>query len=185
MVKTVSKMLPLGIQAPRFTLPDVTTGKMVSLKEQEHAKATVIMFICNHCPYVKHISQELAKLGNDYMPKDVRFIAINSNDTEQYPDDSPENMKQTALEQHYPFPYLFDETQEVAEAYQAVCTPDFFVFDSDLNLAYRGQLDESRPGNNIQPNGQSIREALDALLAGKSLTMEQKPSVGCNIKWKD
>lgn len=185
MVKTASTMLPLGTQAPHFTLPDVITGKMVSLTERDNAKATVIMFICNHCPYVKHVNPELTRLANDYMPSGVRFIAINSNDIEKYPDDSPDNMRKTALEQGYPFPYLFDKTQEVAQAYQAACTPDFFIFNETLKLVYRGQLDDSRPGNAIEPNGKSIRDALDALLADKPVPENQQPSIGCNIKWKE
>ncbi|KTD21146.1 thioredoxin family protein [Legionella londiniensis] len=185
MVKTASTMLPLGTQAPHFTLPDVITGKMVSLTERDNAKATVIMFICNHCPYVKHVNPELTRLANDYMLSGVRFIAINSNDIEKYPDDSPDNMRKTALEQGYPFPYLFDKTQEVAQAYQAACTPDFFIFNETLKLVYRGQLDDSRPGNAIEPNGKSIRDALDALLADKPVPENQQPSIGCNIKWKE
>lgn len=143
------------------------------------------MFICNHCPYVKHVNKELTRLANDYLPKGVNFIAINSNDVENYPDDSPENMKKTALAEGYPFPYLFDETQEVAKAYQAACTPDFFVFDANLVLVYRGQLDDSRPGNQVEVTGNSIRKALDSLLADQPIKFEQKPSLGCNIKWKD
>lgn len=177
-------MLPLGTQAPAFSLQDVVTGKIVSLK-QANQVATVIMFICNHCPYVKHVNQALIQLANDYMDKGVRFIAINSNDIANYPDDAPEKMKATALELGYPFPYLFDDTQEVAMAYQAKCTPDFFVFDETYELVYRGQLDNSRPGNNIDVSGESIREALDCLVEKKPVsTVEQKPSLGCNIKWK-
>jgi thiol-disulfide isomerase/thioredoxin len=142
------------------------------------------MFICNHCPYVKHINKELTRLANDYMKKDVNFIAINSNDVMNYPDDSPENMRITAREQAFPFPYLFDEAQEVAKAYQAACTPDFYVFDSNLVLVYRGQLDDSRPGNKIAVTGDSIRNVLDCLLNNKPISIEQKPSLGCNIKWK-
>ena len=142
------------------------------------------MFICNHCPFVKHINSELTKLANDYLKLNVQFIAINSNDIENYPDDSPQNMKKTALIEAYPFPYLYDETQEVAKAYHAVCTPDFFIFDANLALIYRGQLDDSRPGNNQPVNGASIRHALDCALEGKANTKEQLPSIGCNIKWK-
>jgi thiol-disulfide isomerase/thioredoxin len=185
MAKTASSMLPLGTHAPQFSLLDVVSGKTVSLNGNTDAKATVIMFICNHCPYVKHVNKELSHLTNDYKNKGVRFIAINSNDVNKYPDDSPENMKKTALEQNYPFPYLFDETQEVAKAYQAACTPDFFVFDKDIMLSYRGQLDDSRPGNNIKVNGNSIRLALDCLLNDKPVPEHQKPSMGCNIKWKE
>lgn len=185
MAKTASTMLPLGTYAPQFSLIDVVSGKPVSLKGNKDALATVIMFICNHCPYVKHVNKELTRLANDYMCKEIRFIAINSNDIDKYPDDSPENMKKIALEQDYPFPYLFDETQEVAKAYQAACTPDFFVFNKDNMLSYRGQLDDSRPGNHIKVNGNSIRLALDCLLNNKPIPDLQKPSMGCNIKWKE
>ncbi len=185
MAKTPSSMLPLGTQAPAFSLIDVVSGKIISLKKQINCTATVIMFICNHCPYVKHVNSALIRLANDYTPKDIRFIAINSNDVTNYPDDSPEFMLKTARELNYPFPYLFDETQEVANAYQAKCTPDFFVFDKQYALVYRGQLDDSRPGNNIKPSGSSIRHALDCILTGKPVPDDnQKPSLGCNIKWK-
>jgi thiol-disulfide isomerase/thioredoxin len=185
MAKTPSSMLPLGTHAPQFSLVDVISGKKKELSSFKAAKSTVIMFICNHCPYVKHVNKELTRLANDYLPKGVNFIAINSNDVENYPDDSPENMKKTALAEGYPFPYLFDETQEVAKAYQAACTPDFFVFDANLVLVYRGQLDDSRPGNQVEVTGNSIRQALDSLLANQPIKFEQKPSLGCNIKWKD
>ncbi len=185
MVKTLSSMLPLGTYAPQFSLLDPLSGKTVSLNEPKKSLATVIMFICNHCPYVKHVNKELPRLANDYINKGVRFIAINSNNAEDYPDDSPEHMKATATQQGYPFPYLFDETQEVARAYQAACTPDFFVFDKNMMLAYRGQLDDSRPGNKIKVNGNSIRMALDCLLADKPVPEHQIPSIGCNIKWKE
>jgi thiol-disulfide isomerase/thioredoxin len=185
MAKTPSFMLPLGTQAPGFSLTDVSSDLSINLTASDkHDTATVICFICNHCPYVKHINQALTQLANDYMPKQIRFIAINSNDTANYPDDSPENMKRIAETEQYPFPYLFDATQEVAKAYHATCTPDFFVFDQDLMLTYRGQLDDSRPGNGLTPDGASIREALDCLIAGKPVLQDQKPSIGCNIKWK-
>ncbi|KGP63864.1 thioredoxin [Legionella norrlandica] len=184
MARTPSNMLPLGTIAPHFELEDVTTGKKIQLSSIPQHPATVIMFICNHCPFVKHISDELTRLANDYIPKGVRFLAINSNDVENYPEDSPENMIQTAKANQYPFPYLFDETQDVARAYKAACTPDFFIFDYDLSLAYRGQLDDSRPSNDIPVTGNSIRQALDCLLNDKPLDFEQKPSLGCNIKWK-
>ena len=178
-------MLPLGTQAPEFSLIDVVNGKTVGLNKQNDNTGTVIMFICNHCPYVKHVNPELVRISNDYMHKDIRFIAINANDTQNYADDSPENMRKTALELNYPFPYLFDETQEVAMAYQAKCTPDFFVFNNKHSLVYRGQLDDSRLGNKIKLTGKSIRAALDCLLANKPVASEgQKPSLGCNIKWK-
>jgi len=186
MVKTASSMLPLGTQAPDFLLVDVVTGNSVTLQrsDDEPDAATVIMFICNHCPYVKHLNQAITQLAHDYLQKNVGFIAINANNAEAYPDDSPENMKNTATEQGYPFPYVFDETQEVAKAYQATCTPDFFVFDQDLSLAYRGQFDASRPGNGIPTDGSSIREALNNILRGETVAGNQKASIGCNIKWK-
>ena len=186
MAKTPSTMLPLGTQAPGFSLTDVTTDTPVSLHTSDSQPiATVICFICNHCPYVKYINQALTQLANDYIPRNIRFIAINANDTDIYPDDSPENMKITAEKEGYPFPYLFDETQEVAKAYRAACTPDFFVFDTNLKLTYRGQLDDARPGNNITPTGESIRNALDYLIRGETVPYDnQKPSIGCNIKWR-
>ena len=185
MVKTASSMLPLGTQAPDFLLTDVVTGKSVSIQRSDTPEAAmVIMFICNHCPYVKHLNQAITQLAHDYLKKNVGFIAINSNNADAYPDDSPENMKKTAQEQGYPFPYVFDETQEVAKAYQATCTPDFFIFDQDLLLAYRGQFDASRPGNNIPIDGSSLRTALDHILRSESVPEDQKPSIGCNIKWK-
>jgi thiol-disulfide isomerase/thioredoxin len=185
MARTESTMLPLGTKAPQFDLPDTITGKHVQLNHSPQHIATVIMFICNHCPFVKHISPELTRLANDYIPKNIRFIAISSNDVVHYPDDAPELMKLNAEQNHYPFPYLYDETQEVAKAYQAACTPDFFVFDRELKLVYRGQLDDSRPGNNLPVNGESLRKALDCLLENKNLDLAQKPSIGCNIKWKN
>ena len=184
MAKTTSIMLPLGTQAPDFTLPDVISGVSVSLNPSQPAHATVIFFICNHCPYVKHINHALVSLAHDYIPRDIRFIAINSNDVDHYPDDSPDNMKNIARELAYPFPYLYDETQEVALAYQAACTPDFFVFDKALTLVYRGQLDDARPGNGQTPDGHALRGALDHILTNTPITAIQKPSMGCNIKWK-
>lgn len=185
MAKTESTMLALGTQAPSFSLVDTVSGKTVSLAQADNPTATVIMFICNHCPYVRHINTELSRLANDYMSRNVRFIAINSNDTMRYPDDAPDKMRQTALEEKYPFPYLFDETQEVAKAYQAACTPDFFIFNNELTLVYRGQLDDSRPGNQIPPNGSSVRTALDCIINNNAIPALQKPSIGCNIKWKE
>jgi len=180
-----STMFPLGKQAPSFALVNAIDGNVVRLEDIKSDVATVIMFICNHCPFVKHVQHELVRLANDYQPKGVTFVAINSNDVEKYPDDSPENMKKVAEELGYPFPYLFDETQEVAKAYQAACTPDFYVFDRELKCVYRGQLDDSRPGNNIPVTGASIRAALDALLSGNPVPELQKPSIGCSIKWKE
>jgi thiol-disulfide isomerase/thioredoxin len=184
MAKTPSTMLALGTKAPHFKLKDVVHGELISIDDSTQAKATVVMFICNHCPYVKHVNPELVLLAEDYNQKDVRFIAINSNDVKTYPDDSPLNMKQVATELNYPFPYLFDETQEVAQAYQAACTPDFFVFNHTNDLVYRGQLDDSRPGNGIELSGHSIRLALDSILHDKPVPSDQRPSIGCNIKWK-
>lgn len=184
MALTESKMLHLGTEAPDFTLIDTVSGKQKSLAELKSSVATVVMFICNHCPFVKHVQHELVKLANDYQAKGINFIAISSNDVEHYPDDAPAKMSQVAEQLHYPFPYLYDESQAVAKAYQAACTPDFYIFDKTLKLVYRGQLDDSRPGNNIPVTGKDIRAALDNILAGKPLSEEQKPSIGCNIKWK-
>lgn len=184
MAQTQSNMFPLGQSAPDFTLPDAVTNQEKSLQDLRSEIATVIFFICNHCPFVKHIQQHLVQLANDYLPKKISFIAINSNDAEQYPDDSPENMKIVAEQFQYPFPYLYDETQEVAKAYQAACTPDFYIFDHELKCVYRGQFDDSRPGNDIPVTGESIRTALEQILRGEPVTVEQKPSIGCNIKWK-
>lgn len=184
MVMTPSNMLPLGSQAPDFTLPDTVSGREISLQSIKSPIATVIMFICNHCPFVKHVQTELAQLAEAYQPKGITFIAISSNDVENYPDDAPDLMKIEAQQAGYSFPYLYDEAQAVAKAYDATCTPDFFVFDSNLQCAYRGQLDDSRPGNNKPVTGKDMRAALDALLQGKQPDPDQKPSVGCNIKWK-
>jgi peroxiredoxin len=183
MAQTPSTMLPLGTSAPAFALPDTVSNRSLSLEQLKSDKATVVMFICNHCPFVKHVQKELVRLAHDYQPKGVAFIAISSNDAASYPDDAPDKMKQFATALGFPFPYLYDETQDVAKAYQAACTPDFFVFDPALRLAYRGQLDDSRPGNGKPVTGRDIRAALDALLAGKPVSPEQKPSIGCNIKW--
>lgn len=185
MAKTPSSMVPLGTSAHAFSLLDVVSNNIVKLPEASAHKAVVIMFICNHCPFVKHVSKEIAHLANDYMSKNILFLAINSNDVSSHPDDSPEHMISTAEQNKYPFPYLYDETQQVAKAYNAACTPDFFIYDQALHLAYRGQLDDSRPGNNIEPDGSSIREALDCILDNKPAPQQQKPSIGCNIKWKE
>lgn len=184
MAKTFSTMLPLGTPAPHFALKDVVSQKLITFGSQRPAKASVIMFICNHCPYVQHVNPELTRLANDYIPKQVQFIAINSNDIQHYPADAPELMREMAIQHQYPFPYLFDATQEVAKAYQAACTPDFFVFDSQQLLVYRGQLDDSRLGNDKPCNGESIRRALDAILTAQPVDELQKPSLGCNIKWR-
>ncbi len=184
MVKTASSMLPLGTHAPDFTLPDPQNGELKGLQSLRGTKGTVVMFICNHCPYVIHVAPELARLGREYIDKGINFIAINSNDVINYPDDSPEKMVLEVQKQGYSFPYLFDESQKIAKAYQAVCTPDFFVFDDQLSCVYRGQLDDSRPGNQIALSGQDLRAALNCLIEGKEVNPDQKPSVGCNIKWK-
>lgn len=184
MALTPSNMMPLGTRAPDFRLRCAVSGKEYTLDDLKSDKATVIMFICNHCPYVKHVQNGLVELANDYIPRGVSFIAINSNDVEKYPEDSPENMKKVAERLGYPFPYLFDETQDVARAYNAACTPDFYIFDGDLNCVYRGQMDGSRPGSGIPVTGEHIRKALDDILEGKSIDEEQIPSIGCNIKWK-
>src|ERR1051326_363655 len=184
MALTPSTMISLGTKAPEFTLPDTVSGKNLSLQNLKSEKGTLIMFICNHCPFVKHVNTELVKLASDYIPKGISFIAISSNDVSTHPDDSPDKMKQVAKELGYPFPYLYDESQNVARTYDAACTPDFFIYDKNLKLVYRGQLDDSRPSNGIPATGKDIRSALDNLLAGKEISSEQKPSIGCNIKWK-
>lgn len=177
-------MIPLGSEAPDFRLPDVVSGSELSLGDLKSDVATVLMFICNHCPYVKHLQYGLVEVADEYIPKGVSFVAINSNDVENYPDDSPEKMKEVAEEKGYKFPYLFDETQEVAKAYDAACTPDFFVYDRDLKCVYRGQFDDSRPGNGKPVTGKDMRMALDSIVAGEAVDWEQIPSIGCNIKWK-
>lgn len=177
-------MFPLGATAPSFTLPDVVSNQEVSLEALKSDVATVIMFICNHCPYVKHVQKQLVQLANDYLPKGVAFIAISSNDAVQYPEDGPDNMKKVAEEFQYPFPYLYDESQKVAKDYQAACTPDFYIFDGKLSCVYRGQLDDSRPGNGLPVTGSYIRAALDSILNNEPIQVQQKPSIGCNIKWK-
>lgn len=183
MALTASTMLPLGTRAPDFTLPD-TEGNRVSLKDFDDKNVLLVMFICNHCPYVKHVREELVRLARDYQPKGVGIVAINANDVANYPGDSPENMKKEKESAGYSFPYLYDETQEVAKAYTAACTPDFFVFDGERKLIYRGQLDDARPGNDEPIDGHDLRAALDAALAGELAPETQKPSMGCNIKWK-
>lgn len=184
MVLTRSAMLSLGTKAPDFSLPDVVSGETISLKDFSDKKALLVMFICRHCPYVKHVQKEIAKIGEDYEDKNLGIVAISSNDIESHPDDSPENLKRQAEEQGFNFPYGYDETQEVAKAYTAACTPDFFLFDKERNLVYRGQLDDSRPGNFKRVTGKDLREAIDNVLADKPASQEQKPSAGCNIKWR-
>lgn len=182
---TPSTMIELGTLAPDFTLPDVITGKNISLQDIRSEKATVVMFICNHCPYVQHVIDEVANIAREYSAKGISFAAINSNDVEQYPEDSPEKMKEMALEKKFSFPFLYDESQDVARAYEAACTPDFYVFDKDLRCVYRGQLDDSRPKNNLSVTGSDLRRALDHILIGQPVDKIQKPSIGCNIKWKN
>jgi thiol-disulfide isomerase/thioredoxin len=181
---TPSNMLPLGTKAPDFNLVNTVDDTLVSLNEAKGANGTLVMFICNHCPFVIHVNPQLAQLAKDYVSKGINCIAISSNDVENYPQDAPHLMKQHAIDNDYKFPYLYDQTQDVAKAYNAACTPDFYVFDGELKLVYRGQLDDSRPGNDIDLTGKDIRNTLDALLNKQVITEFQKPSIGCNIKWK-
>ena len=183
MALTPSTMLPLGTKAPDFLLPDVD-GRMVSLGDFADAKALLVIFMCNHCPYVKHVAAGLASLAKEYQDRGVAVVAISSNDVATHPDDSPEKMAEEVRQRGYTFPYLFDETQEVAKAYRAACTPDFYVFDSGRSLVYRGQMDDARRGNDLPVTGRSLRDAVDAVLAGKAVSPNQVPSLGCNIKWK-
>lgn len=178
-------MPPLGTPAPKFELPDVVSGQTVSLNEFTNKKALLIMFICRHCPYVKHVQTELARIGRDYGDDPLGIVAVSSNDATAYPDDAPASLREMALELKFNFPFCYDESQEVARAYTAACTPDFFLFDQDRRLAYRGQLDSSRPGNSTPVNGQDLRAAIDALLAGQQVNAVQRPSMGCNIKWRN
>jgi peroxiredoxin len=182
MVSVPSTMLELGTLAPDFSLPD-TDGRTVSLDDFRDAKALLVMFICNHCPYVKHVQHELARVAREYAPRGLASVAISSNDAEHYPDDAPDKMKDERARVGYPFPYLYDESQDTAKAYRAACTPDFFVFDGSQRLVYRGQLDGSRPKNDVPVTGKDLRAALDAVLAGQSVPADQIPSIGCNIKW--
>jgi peroxiredoxin len=183
MVRTPSTMVPLGTLAPDFELPNVD-GRMVSYANAAGSRGTVVMFICNHCPFVKHVADQLATLGREYMPRGIGFVAISSNDVSSHPADSPEQMVAEAEERGYVFPYLYDETQDVAKAYHAACTPDFYAFDAAGKLVYRGQLDPSRPGSEVPVSGADLRRALDSLLAGGPSVVDQVPSLGCNIKWK-
>jgi peroxiredoxin len=184
MALTESTMLELGVTAPDFALTDVATGKTVRRGDFRGQKALLVMFICTHCPYVKHIEKGLAALGKDYAGKPLGIAAISSNDAANYPEDGPAGLKQQAHTLGFNFPYLYDETQAVAHAYKAACTPDFFLFDGDFRLVYRGQFDASRPGNGIPVTGKDLRAAIDAALAGKAPLKDQRPSIGCNIKWK-
>jgi len=179
-----SNPFAIGKQAPDFTLPDTISGKELSLTELKGKKGTVIMFICNHCPFVIHVNGELVKLANDYQENGIAFIAISSNDAKFYPQDGPDKMKIYAENLNYPFPYLYDESQDVAHRYDAVCTPDFYVFDANLRSIYHGQLDDSRPGNGIPVTGKSIRNVLTSSLAGTRFSQIERPSIGCSIKWK-
>ena len=185
MARTPTTQIPLGFKAPDFNLPNVVTGENSSLKDVTMKNGLVVMFICNHCPFVVHVMDQLVSLAKDYMNKEIGFVAISSNDVLNYPDDSPEKMKALALDNNFPFDYLYDETQDVAKTYDAACTPDFSVFNSELSCIYRGQIDGSRPGNNIENNGQDMRKVLDYLLTNKTIDFEQLPSIGCNIKWKN
>jgi len=178
-------MLPIGTPAPDFHLPDVVSGETVGLDRFRGKKALLVMFICRHCPYVKHVQRELAQLGEDYFGKPLGIVAISSNDAAAYPDDAPAGLREMASQLGFRFPFCYDETQEVARAYGAVCTPDFFLFDARGCLAYRGQLDDSRPGNGIPVTGRDLRAAIDALLGGQPVEAVQKPSIGCNIKWRE
>lgn len=184
MARTPSTMVALGTTATDFNLPDTVSGKNFSLENLKGRLATVIMFICNHCPFVKHVNPELVKLANDYKNRGIGFVAISANDVINHPDDSPALMAQVARQLKYPFPYLYDESQAVAKDYDAACTPDFFIYDKALRLVYRGQLDDSRPGNEIALTGKDIRNALDCIINDQPVPEEQRPSIGCNIKWK-
>lgn len=183
MVRTPSTMLPLGTAAPDFSLMNVD-GRCLSLADVAGTRGTVVMFLCNHCPFVKHVADQLAALGRDVMPQGIGVVAISSNDVATHPADSPEQMVRESEERGYPFPYLFDETQEVAKAYRAACTPDFYLFDGEQRLVYRGQLDESRPDSGIPVTGADLRRAIDAVLGGQPIPEPQRPSLGCNIKWR-
>ena len=183
MAVTPSTMLELGTTAPDFHLGDAVSGKVLSLADFKDAPALVVAFVCNHCPYVKHLGESLAAFGRDVQAKGVAMVGISSNDVSTHPQDGPEKMAQEAREVGYTFPYLYDETQDVAKAYRAACTPDFYVFDGERRLVYRGQFDDSRPGNKLPITGADLRDAVDAVLEGREISADQKPSMGCNIKW--
>lgn len=184
MALTESTMKDLGSPLPSFSLPDVVSGRIISPDDYADRKALLVMFICRHCPYVKHVEQELARIGRDYAGKSLGIIAISSNDAANYPDDAPESLKQQALQLGFPFPYCYDETQDVARAFDAACTPDFYLYDGQRKLVYRGQLDDSRPSNGKPVTGRDLRAAIDAVLEDKPVSPQQRPSAGCNIKWK-
>ncbi len=179
-----STMLELGTEAPDFSLPDTISGRNYNLDGFKGNKALLVMFICNHCPYVKLIKESLVEYASDYMDKGVGIVAISSNDVEKYPEDAPEKMKEDAETYGYPFPYLYDESQEIAKKYKAACTPDFFLFDENMKLVYRGQFDSARPGNDVKPTGKDLRDATEKVLSGEQVSDDQTPSMGCNIKWK-
>lgn len=184
MSRIESTMLPLGTIAPDFELPDVVSGRAITLSDFAGKKALLVMFICRHCPYVKHVQNELARLARDYENKPIGIVAISSNDAAAYPDDAPESLNEMALELGFIFPFCYDETQDIARAYAAACTPDFFLFDEDRRLVYRGQLDASRPRNSVPVTGQDLRAAIEAVLSGRAISPNQIPSLGCNIKWR-
>ena len=184
MARTPTNQIPLGFKAIEFDLPDVITGGKVSLNQVSKKNGLVVIFICNHCPYVIHVIDQIVKLAKDYLDKEIGFVAISSNDVVNYPNDDPKKMKLFAKEKDFPFPYLYDESQDIAKLYDAACTPDYSVFNSELNCVYRGQLDDSRPSNNESVNGKDLRLVLDYILENKKIDFIQKPSIGCNIKWK-
>ncbi|HEX2424814.1 MAG TPA: thioredoxin family protein, partial [Actinomycetota bacterium] len=179
-----STMLALGTKAPDFELPDVVSARTVSVRDFDAKRALLVMFICRHCPYVRHVRSELARLGRDFADSELAIVAISSNDPVEYPEDAPQSLAEEAREAGYAFPYLFDETQEVAKAYTAACTPDFFLFDADRALAYRGQLDDSRPSNGLPVTGVDLRAAIEAVLSGEPVSDDQRASIGCSIKWR-
>ncbi|NEP24481.1 thioredoxin family protein [Moorena sp. SIO3I6] len=179
-----STMLPLGTKAPEFQLPDAVSGETISLETFAGKQGLLVMFICRHCPFVKHVQGELAKLGKDYADANLGMVAISANDADNYPDDAPDKLKEMAQELGFTFPFCHDQTQETAQTYTAACTPDFFLFDANQELVYRGQLDDSRPSNGIPVTGKDLRAAIDAVLGSQPVNSEQKPSIGCNIKWK-
>jgi len=183
-VAVPSTMLALGTKAPDFELPDVVTGRTVSVRDFDGKQALLVMFLCRHCPYVKHVRGELSRLGRDFAESELAIVAISANDPAEYPEDAPESLAEEAREAGYAFPYLFDETQDVAKAYTAACTPDFFLFDADRALVYRGQLDDSRPSNGLPVTGEDLRAAIDAVLANEPVSRDQRASIGCGIKWR-
>lgn len=184
MARTPSNMLPLGTQAPTFLLPSTNSNEMVSFENCKGTKGTLVMFICNHCPYVLHVMDEIIRIANDYRVQGIGLVAICSNDVVTYPEDAPDKMTEFAFNHHFNFPYLFDETQDIAKKYDAACTPDFYLFNTEDQLVYRGQLDDSRPQNGIATSGSDLRNAIDGLLYNRNINTSQKPSLGCNIKWK-